>query len=131
VIGLDTNVLVRYIAQDDAKQAPLATRLVEGLSSENPAFITTVTLVELVWVMQSSYRAPKAEIVAILELILRTRQFVVENAETAMKAIALFSNSKADFSDCLIERTASRAGCSHTVTFDKNAAKFGDMQLLT
>jgi predicted nucleic-acid-binding protein len=131
VIGIDTNVLVRYLAQDDAKQASLATRFIEGLSSDAPGFIATVCLVELVWVMQSCYRASKPEIIGILNLILRTRQFVVENAETVSKATTLFSSTKADFSDCLIEQSANRAGCSHTVTFDRGAAKIGRMQLLT
>jgi predicted nucleic-acid-binding protein len=131
VIGIDTNVLVRYLAQDDAKQTTLATRFIEGLSSDTPGFITTVCLVELVWVMQSCYRASKPEVVGILNLILRTRQFVVENAETVIKATALFSSTRADFSDCLIDQSANRAGCSHTVTFDKVAAKIGSMQLLS
>ncbi len=73
MIGLDTNVLVRYIAQDDAKQSPIATKLITSLTTENPGFISQVSLVELVWVMQSCYKASKPEVVAILETLLSTR----------------------------------------------------------
>ena len=130
MIGLDTNVLVRYIAQDDLKQSPRATELIAGLSGENPGFITLVSLVELVWVMQSCYNAAKPEIVAILEMLLRTEELVVENAETAIKALNVFAGSKADFSDCLIERSANKAGCEYTVTFDAGAAKTAGMRIV-
>ena len=91
MIGLDTNVLVRYIAQDDVKQSARATTLINSLSSENPGFITLVSLVELVWIMKSCYSATKQEIIAILETLMRTQELLVENAETAMKALAVFS----------------------------------------
>jgi len=131
MIGLDTNVLVRYIAQDDVKQSARATTLINSLSSENPGFITLVSLVELVWVMKSCYSATKQEIIAILETLMRTQELLVENAETAMKALAVFSGSKADFSDCLIERSANKAGCEYTATFDANAAKTAGMKIVT
>ncbi|NMM26332.1 MAG: type II toxin-antitoxin system VapC family toxin [Glaciimonas sp.] len=130
MIGLDTNVLVRYIAQDDLKQSLRATILINGLSNEAPGFITLVSLVELVWVMQSCYNASKPEIVAILEMLLRTQELVVENAETAIRALHVFAGSKADFADCLIERSAHKAGCEYTVTFDGGAAKAAGMQLV-
>lgn len=130
MIGLDTNVLVRYIAQDDEKQSPQATAFINTLSSENPGFIPLVSLVELVWVMQSCYSATKPEIVAILDMLLRTQELLVENAETAIRALTVFSASKADFSDCIIERSANKAGCEYTVTFDGSAAKTAGMQLV-
>jgi len=130
MIGLDANVLVRYIAQDDPKQSARATAAINSLSNEEPGFITLVSLVELVWVMQGCYNATKPEIAAILEMLLRTQELVVENAETAIKALNIFAGSKADFSDCLIERSANKAGCECTVTFDGNAAKTAGMRLV-
>ena len=130
MISLDTNVLVRYIAQDDPKQSARATAVIDALSNEEPGFITLVSLVELVWVMQGCYNATKPEIAAILEMLLRTQELVVENAETAIKALTIFAGSKADFSDCLIERSANKAGCEYTVTFDGNAAKIAGMRLV-
>ncbi|HXA47756.1 MAG TPA: type II toxin-antitoxin system VapC family toxin [Burkholderiaceae bacterium] len=130
MIGLDTNVLARYIAQDDPKQSPKATTLINSLTSENPGFVTLISLVELVWVMQSCYSASKDEIVAVLDKLLRTQELLIENAETAIKAFNMFANSKADFSDCLIERSANKAGCEYTVSFDGNAAKTANMRLV-
>ena len=89
-----------------------------------------MSLVELVWVMQGCYHATRPEIAAILDMLLRTQELVVENAETAIKALTVFAGSKADFSDCLIERSAHKAGCEYTVTFDGGAAKAAGMRLV-
>ncbi|MFD2274765.1 PIN domain-containing protein [Undibacterium arcticum] len=89
---------MRYIAQDDPKQSPRATAVINALSNEEPGFITLVSLVELVWVMQGCYNATKSEIVEILEMLLRTQELAVENAETAIKALSIFlRDQKADF----------------------------------
>ena len=130
MIGLDTNVLVRFIAQDDARQSPLASTLIDTLTTDNPGFVTLVSLVELVWVMQSCYKASKPEVIKILDMLLRTQEMTVENAETVFKALNMFERSKADFSDCLIERSANRAGCAYTATFDGNAAKTAGIRLV-
>jgi predicted nucleic-acid-binding protein len=123
MIGLDTNVLVRYIAQDDPNQSTIATNLMNSLTKERPGFITMVSMVELVWVMQSCYKSTKMEIVNILETILATRELIIENAETVIRATHLYSGTGADFSDCLIERSANKAGCEYSVTFDIDAIK--------
>jgi len=126
VIGLDTNVLVRYIAQDDRRQAAKATRVIEEECSETrPGFVTAIVLAELVWVLDCSYGSAKAEIVAVLQRILRTKQLVVQDAETIWKAVRSFEASKADFADCLIERIGATHECEYTSTFDKHAASSG------
>jgi predicted nucleic-acid-binding protein len=126
MIGLDTHVLLRYIAQDDPRQSAKAVHLIERMCGEaRPAFITTVALAELVWVLEDCYRSVKTEIVAILQRILRTKQVVVEDAETVWKAVRLFESSKADFADCLIERVGAAHECEYTATFDKGAGKAG------
>lgn len=130
MIGLDTNVLVRYIAQDDVKQSAVATGLINSLTPESPGFVTTVALIELAWVMQSCYDASKADIVNILETLLRTRELMIEDAGTAIVALQRYAASKADFADCLIDCAAGRAGCSHTVTFDRNASRGAGMRLI-
>jgi predicted nucleic-acid-binding protein len=130
MIGLDTNVLVRYIAQDDIKQSALATNLINSLTKDSPGFITLVSVVELVWVMQSCYQSTKQEVVKILETLTATRELMIENSETLIKAIRVFSNSKADFSDCLIERSANKAGCEYSVTFDVDAMKHAGFKSL-
>ena len=132
MIGIDTNVLVRYIAQDDAAQSAQATQLIEqACSAQPPGFIGVVVLVELVWVSESCYGATRAEVVEILRRILSIRQLVVQEAELVWKALNLFESGKADFSDCVIERTANATGCTKTMTFDQKAAATGGMTLLT
>ena len=130
MIGLDTNVLVRYIAQDDSKQSPKATRLIESLTVDAPGYVSIVSVVELVWVLTGCYALTRSEICEVLETLLRTKEIIVANADTIWKAVRLFKEGKADFADCLIERSANEAGCSHTTTFDRDAAKHCGMQLI-
>ncbi len=130
MIGLDTNVLVRYVAQDDPKQSPMATLLIESLTVEAPGFVSVVSVVELVWVLSGCYDSTKGEICEALETLLRTKELVVAQADTVWKALRMFREGKADFADCLIERSAHEAGCDHTVTFDQNAAKACGMRLI-
>ncbi|CAM8625811.1 COG5611 Predicted nucleic-acid-binding protein, contains PIN domain [Burkholderiales bacterium] len=130
MIGIDTNVLVRYIAQDDPVQSRLATQLIEtDCSAETPGYISLVVLVELVWVSESCYDATRSDIVQILQRLLRIRKLVVQQSELVWKAIRRFEESNADFPDCLIEHLAFAAGCSRVMTFDQAAAKAG-MSLL-
>ena len=130
MIGLDTNVLVRYITQDDPVQSPKATRLIESLAADDPGYLSLVSVVELVWVLTGCYSSSKAEICVVLETLLRTKEIIVANADVVWKAVRLFKASNADFSDCLIERSASDAGCGYTATFDRGAVKNCGMRLI-
>ena len=131
MIGLDTNVLVRYIMQDDARQSPKATRLIESLTSEQPGFVPLVATVELVWVLSSSYGLNRAQVVEALDLLLRSKEIVVGRADLVLQAQRRFANGGADFADCLIERIAQAQGCRATMTFDAGAAKAAGMTLVT
>ena len=131
MIGLDTNVLVRYIMQDDAKQSAKATKLIESLDSDAPGYITMVSVVELYWVLTSCYELKGQQVAQALEAILRTKQFLVERADQVMRALRVFGEGNADFADCLIERSASGAGCERTVTFDVKASKHAGMTLIS
>ncbi len=130
MIGLDTNVLVRYLAQDDAIQSPKSTLLIESLSVEEPGFVPLIVIVESVWVLSSAYGSTREEITEVLHNLLRTRELRIEQAETVAAALHLYQRGKADFADCLIERTAMRAGCKAVMTFDKTAVKSCGMQLI-
>jgi predicted nucleic-acid-binding protein len=130
MIGLDTNVLVRYIMQDDLKQSPAATRLIESRSVESRGFVPLVSVVELFWVMSSAYELDRGQLIAALEGLLRTKELVVERAEIVWKALRIFQTANVDFADCLIERSAAAAGCERTMTFDRGAAKNAGMTLL-
>jgi|UniRef100_UPI0040475658 predicted nucleic-acid-binding protein len=130
MIGLDTNVLVRYIMQDDPKQSAKATALIEQLSPDNPGFITLVSVVELYWVLTSSYGLTAQQVKQALVVLLRAKQIIVDRADQVLRALRVFDDGKADFADCLIERTAAAAGCEQTMTFDVGAAKHAGMTLI-
>lgn len=131
MIGLDANVLVRYIAQDDPRQSLQATKLIESLSAGQPGFVATIVLVEALWVMEDVYAASRARLAEIVEILLQTQALVVESAEDVWRALAMFRKGKADFSDCLIARVCSGHGCDITWTFDKAAARDSGMTLIT
>lgn len=130
MIGLDTNVLVRYIAQDDPEQAATASELMHNLSVAAPGFITMVSLVEMVWVLQSCYHSSKREVAQTIDTLLRTKVLAVERADIVWQALRRFQTANADFADCLIERCSHAAGCGYTVTFDRKAAKTTGMRVL-
>jgi predicted nucleic-acid-binding protein len=130
MIGLDTNVLVRYIMQDDPKQSLKASTLIESLDSDNPGFITLVSIVELYWVLTTCYDLSYQQVKQVMEVLLRTKQIIVDRADQVLRALRVFEEGKADFADCLIERIASAAGCAQTVTFDIDASKHASMTLI-
>lgn len=130
MIGLDTNVVVRYIMQDDTAQADLATALIESLTPETRGFISIVTLVEVSWVLQRSYKLAREEIAEVIDGLLSSRQLVIEKKAEAYQALSVFKTSKADFADSVIERLGADAGCSMTYTFDKRASQHAGMMLL-
>jgi predicted nucleic-acid-binding protein len=129
-IGLDTNVIVRYLTHDDPSQTAAAVRLIDSLSADSPGFLSLIVIAELVWVLEVSYRFKKNEIEQVLETLLRSKELAVERAEIVLQALRKFSVSQADFADCLIERSGHAAECQYTVTFDRNAAKCAGMKLL-
>jgi len=129
MIGLDTNILVRFIAQDHSAQTAAATKLVDSLSSDAPGYLPLIVLAELIWVLQFSYRFNKQEIESVVERLLRSRELLLEKKETVSQALTRFRTSRADFADCLIERCGHAAGCQHVLTFDKDAVASG-MRLL-
>ena len=130
MIGLDTNVLVRYVFQDDPRQSARASKLIESLTKDKPGFITMIVVVELAWVMQSCYASTKPEVIAVLGMLTRTQEFRIENAAIVIQAIDLYTTSKADFSDCLIARVADAAGCDYTASFDEAAIKSTGMRAI-
>ena len=131
MIGLDTNVVIRYLTQDDAKQAALASRLFEHtLSAAHPGFIGHITLCEIAWVLAESYGADRKRIRGVIERLLATKQLVVEQAELVWKALRAWEGVNADFSDALIGQLAIAHGGEKTVTFDRTAARLPGFELL-
>ena len=131
MIGLDTNVVIRFLAQDDPVQSPLATRLFSRLTREEPGFISLIVLAEISWVLARPYEAPRADVAGAIEGLLLSTEIVVENAPAAYRALAAYrASTKAEFADALIREIAALAGARETVTFDRIAARDFGMKLL-
>ena len=131
MIGLDTNVIVRFLAQDDAVQSPLASRLFSRLSRDEPGFISLVVLAEVSWVLARAYKATRAELADAIEGLLRSAEIRIESAEAAWRALGVYQASKsAEFADTLITEIAALEGATRMVTFDRRAAAETGMTLL-
>lgn len=131
MIGLDTNVLVRYLTEDDPRQARVARELMESkLTSENVGFIASVTLAELVWVMVKAYDASRAEVIRLVDRLLAMPTLSLEHRAEVRRALEEFSSSRADFADCLMGKINARHGCEFTATFDRRASALPDFRLL-
>jgi predicted nucleic-acid-binding protein len=121
MIGLDTNVLVRYITQDDPRQARIAERAIEqAVANGEKVLIQPIILCELVWVLESAYGFAKNDITPVIEQIMHTAQFEIPDKDDIWQAIEDFSKGGADFADYLIGRANERDGAQTTLTFDKS-----------
>ena len=124
MVGLDTNVILRYLLQDDPKQAALANHIVDRvLSSRNPGFISLVTILEIVWVLRSLLQQTPTELAAHLEHLLAADSFEVQNEQQVFEAAFALKRRTGEFEDALIGALNAWAGCPHTLTFDKRALR--------
>jgi predicted nucleic-acid-binding protein len=130
LIGLDTNVLVRYLVQDDEAQAAAASEVIESLSATERGFVSLLALAETTWVLTRSYHLDRPAVAEIIDRLLGLPELVVERHDLAVRAAAALRDG-ADFSDALIERAGDEAGCAHTVTFDRGASARAGMRLLS
>jgi len=129
--GLDTNVLVRYLTQDDPVQAPKATQVIEeGVAQGEIFYLTSVVLCELVWVLEDAYDYGRHDIEMVLDHILRTAQFRFDHKDQLWLALQDYRTGPADFSDYLIGRLGVQAGCTETVTFDTSLQNSSYFRLL-
>jgi predicted nucleic-acid-binding protein len=130
MIGLDTNMLVRYLTQDDPGQSPRATELIERrLTEDNPGFISVVAMTETVWVLERAYRLSNVRIAEVIERLLQTSVLVVENEAEVFAAMTVLQEGSGSFADALIGELGDRAGCSVTLTFDQKAARLRNFGL--
>src|ERR1700722_1723922 len=132
MVGLDTNVILRYLLQDDPKQTPLANHIVDQvLSQENPGFITLVTVLEIVWVLRSLLKQTRTEIATHLENLLAADTLEVQNEQQVFEAVFALRRGTGEFEDALIGALNAWAGCPHTLTFDKRALRLPYFQLIS
>ncbi len=131
MIGLDTNVLIRYLAQDDPVQSPRATDLIEQrLTEEEPGFISVVAMAEIAWVLERAYGLADRDIAAAIEAILQAELLVVESEQEVFTAMTALEDGRGSFADALIAALGAKAGCSRTLTFDRRAQRLSSFELL-
>jgi predicted nucleic-acid-binding protein len=131
VIGVDTNVIVRFLAQDDDVQSPTATRFMSRLSRERPGFVSAVVLAEVSWVLSRAYKVSRDDLAEAIEGLLRSAELMIENADAAYRALSRYQASKSvEFADALIAQIALVAGADEVVTFDQTAASQLGVRLL-
>ncbi len=124
MIGIDTNILVRYVVQDDAVYAAVATAFLEvHCTSDVPGYISHVVLCELVWTLRKVYGLDKADVVSVLDRVLSNAALQVEAPALARAARYDFEAGGGDYADYLIARAHQAAGCAYTVTFDRRASR--------
>jgi predicted nucleic-acid-binding protein len=124
VIGLDTNVLVRFLTLDDARQSPRAAQIIEQeLSADEPGFVSVVVLAELSWVLASRYGQGRAAIAEVVEGLLRLDCLQFEHPLAVAAAVTSAAENYGDFADALIGAIATEAGCQRTLTFDRRAMR--------
>lgn len=129
MIGIDTNILVRYLTRDDEPQFEIARNLIQNVAGQ-PVLIVLLVLLETEWVLRSCYKFAKADIAAVFTNLLETRETVFEDEQTLEEALHSWKNSRADFADCLIVAKGRRLGCTSVATFDSNAGKLQGAGLL-
>ncbi len=130
MIAIDTNVLVRFLTQDDPGQAAAASAFMGTLTLAAPGFISREVMVELVWVLERAYRFSRIEVVAALEGLLSAVEIEIEAADDVGTAVFLYRDDGFGFADLMIAAAARRAGAPSLVTFDRKAAQLPGVDLL-
>lgn len=121
MLGVDTNLLVRLLVKDDARQAETARNILSDLSQK--FVIQPIVLCELVWVLSAAYGYKKEDIVNVISHLIRVENFVILDKENVQSAIELYSSTNMDFADAYIGYANKNAGCLSSITFDKKAAQ--------
>jgi predicted nucleic-acid-binding protein len=130
MIGLDSNVLVRYLTQDDPSQSARAAEIIERrLTEDNPGFVSIVATAEIVWLLDRVYRFKPGEIAGAIERMLQADVLVVEHEQEVFTAMIAFRRGQGSFADALIAELGRRAGCGHTLTFDRKAPRLDGFRL--
>ncbi|MBF0383044.1 MAG: type II toxin-antitoxin system VapC family toxin [Magnetococcales bacterium] len=131
MIGLDTNVIVRFLLQDDSQQTIEATKLIEKIcSNKSPCWLSIIVLCELTWVLRSTYKLERHVINSLIEEILLTSQFQVAHSNIVREALKICQQSNLDLPDAIIGKLNESDGCKTTITFDKKAGRSKEFSLL-
>ncbi|HWB33468.1 MAG TPA: type II toxin-antitoxin system VapC family toxin [Acidobacteriaceae bacterium] len=132
MIGLDTNVVLRYLLQDDPAQSRHANRIMDGqLSEQNPGFISLVTILEIVWVLRSLLKQSSVQIAAVIEQLLAADTLEIQNEQQVFEAAYALKRGLGEFEDALIGSLSTWAGCSVTLSFDRKTARLPRFRVIS
>jgi predicted nucleic-acid-binding protein len=131
VIGLDTNVLLRFYLKDDEVQSPQARLIMRSLTPNEPGWVGFASILEIAWVLQKKKGASRSQIADVLDMLLSDDVIVVEQSVIVGRAVQRFRFTRAGFADCLVAESARAAGCVRTMTFDEIASRDLGMELVT
>jgi predicted nucleic-acid-binding protein len=131
MIGLDTNILIRYLTQDDPVQSVKATEILERrLTPKNPGFVSIVAMVETVWVLDRAYGLTAQDIATVVERLLQVEVLTIENEQEVFTAMVALKRGRGSFADALIAELGALAGCARTLTFDQKAVRLRGFELV-
>jgi predicted nucleic-acid-binding protein len=129
--GLDANILLRVLLNDDASQAAVSRKFLMQLGENQKAYVGTGAILEVFWVLRSRYRLPRPELVKAIRTVLKTDNLLIESFDAIAEALSHYEEGLGDFPDALLAARNLEAGCGKTLTFDKRAAaRVPGMELL-
>ncbi len=133
MIALDTNVLIRYVVEDDIRQSKLASQIINKYSGQKKSlFINNIVFCEFMWVLEKAYKYPRKSLVPVVQNILSTEEFVFENHDILWECFYQYETGKVDFSDILIGKTNQKQhNCEATLTFDKGTLSLQEFRLIS
>lgn len=130
MIGIDTNILARYITRDEEKQFRAAKDVLENQCSDaEPGFINVVVLSELTWVLSRAYHAGREQVAAVVEQLLVTSRLEIQHRDACSSALAAYRDSDVEFADCLIGQLNHREGCETTYTLDRRGGSLAGFSI--
>ncbi|HXW91256.1 MAG TPA: type II toxin-antitoxin system VapC family toxin [Terriglobales bacterium] len=131
MIGLDTNLLIRYLTQDNPVQSAKATEILERrLTPRNPGFVSIAAMVETVWVLDRAYGLAAQDIATVVERLLQVEALRIENEQEVFTAMVALKTGRGSFADALIAELGARAGCTRTLTFDHTAVRLRGFEVV-
>ncbi|MEK6397286.1 MAG: type II toxin-antitoxin system VapC family toxin [Terriglobus sp.] len=130
MIGLDTNIVLRYLLQDDVVQTARVNRLIDRLTPENPGYISIATTLEIVWVLRSLFKLTPNQIATHIEQLLAADTFKLQNEQQVFEAAFALKRGLGEFEDALISALNTWAGCTETVTFDQGTSRIPNIRVI-
>jgi predicted nucleic-acid-binding protein len=132
MIGLDTNILIRFLADDDAIQSPRARKIIERqMTKDDPGYVSLAAMLEMAWVLEKIYKLSNSELAEAIKRILQVRTLFVENEQEVYTAMVLLQTGQSSFADALIGALGQWADCDFTLTFDRKASRLDGFELVS